>query len=85
MKTKATTLGLRESLKFARNILILEHIFKEMFIIDGFEPIKYPIIVFITVIIVHIWINQSEFLIHIFSSNSYVFRRGGVGIHFQTS
>ena len=39
--------GLRESLKFARNILILEHIFKEMFIIDGFEPIKYPIIVFL--------------------------------------
>ena len=40
-------MGLRESLKFARNILILEHIFKEMFIIDGFEPIKYPIIVFL--------------------------------------
>ena len=85
-------MGLRESLKFARNILILEHIFKEMFIIDGFEPIKYPIIVFLVKgdrLIVHKLlvfgsINQS-FLTHIFSSNSYVFRRGGLGIHFQTS
>ena len=43
-------MGLQESLKFATNILILilEHIFlKEIFIIDGFEPKKYPIIVFI--------------------------------------